>query len=180
MTTDSDALITTDLITTYLHMPSRADFRPAYVANPDALIMPMQTASPDLRFYRFLYNAVGEAWRWRDRNIMPDEGLREALARASVYVLYVMGVPAGYVELRPTDETSIEVAYFGLRPEYFGIGLGKHLLSYGVDQAWGAGAKRVWVHTCNLDGPHALANYQKRGFSVYDVQTETMPAHFQG
>lgn len=174
-TTSPDALITT-----YLHMPSRADFRPAYVANPDAHIIPMQTTNPDLRFYRFLYNAVGEAWRWRDRSIMPDEQLSEALSRASVYVLYVGGVPAGYVELSPTDESSIEVAYFGLRPEYFGIGLGKHLLTYGVDQAWQNGAGRVWVHTCNLDGPHALANYQKRGFIVYDVQSEAMPERFQG
>ncbi|MGY4541959.1 hypothetical protein ACVWY0_001872 [Arthrobacter sp. UYNi723] len=23
---------------------------------------------------------------------------------------------------------------------------------------------RVWVHTCTLDGPAALANYQSRGF----------------
>lgn len=173
-TTSPDALVTT-----YLHMPRRGDFRPAYVANPNALILPMQTESPDLHFYRFLYSAVGEAWRWRDRIIMPDAQLSAVLARAAVYVLYVSGVPAGYVELSPTDDSSTEVTYFGLRPEYFGHGLGKHLLSYGVEQAWQRGAGRVWVHTCNLDGPHALANYEKRGFSVYDVQTEPMPERFQ-
>jgi hypothetical protein len=26
----------------------------------------------------------------------------------------------------------------------------------------------VWLHTCSLDGPHALANYRARGFEVYD------------
>ena len=36
-----------------------------------------------------------------------------------------------------------EIAYFGLRPEYFGGGLGKHLLSYGIARAWDGGAKRV-------------------------------------
>ncbi|MCU1568825.1 MAG: hypothetical protein JWQ56_3762, partial [Pseudarthrobacter sp.] len=25
---------------------------------------------------------------------------------------------------------------------------------------------RVWVHTCSLDGPAALANYQARGFVI--------------
>jgi hypothetical protein len=28
------------------------------------------------------------------------------------------------------------------------------------------------VHTCSLDGPHALANYERRGFRVFDVRTE--------
>jgi hypothetical protein len=28
-------------------------------------------------------------------------------------------------------------------------------------------AMRVWVHTCSLDGPAALANYQTRGFTLY-------------
>ena len=33
------------------------------------------------------------------------------------------------------------------------------------------GASRVWVHTCSLDGPTALANYQARGFRLYDTKT---------
>ena len=58
----------------------------------------------------------------------------------------------------------------------WGAGLGKHLLSYGVARAWEMDAKRVWLHTCNLDGPHALANYQKRGFRIFKVVEEPMPA----
>ena len=73
------------------------------------------------------------------------------------------------------DDSSVEIAYFGLRRNYMGRGLGKHLLSYGVARAWEMGANRVWLHTCNLDGPHALANYQKRGFRIYDVVEEPMP-----
>jgi GNAT superfamily N-acetyltransferase len=175
---EADAHPITELVTTYLHMPGRADFRPAFVAHPAAVVLPLATADPDLRFYRFLYTAVGEAWRWRDRNLMPDDELRARLREAHVYVLYVGGAPAGYVELAPTDAVSTEIAYFGLRPEFFGLGLGKHLLSYGVEQAWQHGAGRVWVHTCNLDGPHALSNYQKRGFSVYDVVREPLPERF--
>lgn len=171
MTTTPDTLITT-----YLHMTSRAAFRPAYVAHPDTSIMVLTT--PDTRFYRFLYNAVGERWRWRDRNTYTDEALRAALLASRVHVLMVQGAPAGYIELARTDAESVEIAYFGLREAYFGLGLGKHLLSYGVARAWEWGAERVWVHTCNLDGPHALANYEKRGFTVYDVQYQPMPALF--
>jgi hypothetical protein len=29
------------------------------------------------------------------------------------------------------------------------------------------GARRVWLHTCTLDGPASLAHYRARGFAVY-------------
>ncbi len=166
------------LITTYLQMTSRDQFRPAYVEIDGVQIMPMET--PDVEFYRFLYGTVGEAWRWRDRLIMPVAELETLLATpgTSVHVLYVRGVPAGYVELARRDAET-EIVYFGLRPAYIGRGLGKHLLSIGITQAWGDDIQRVWLHTCNLDGPYALNNYRKRGFEVYDVQQRPMPSRFQ-
>ena len=91
--------------------------------------------------------------------------------------MYVQGIPAGYVELAQTGD-STEVAYFGLRPEFHGNGYGKHLLSYGIERAWADGAKHIWVHTCNLDGPHALNNYLKRGFKVYEVHEAPMPTRY--
>jgi hypothetical protein len=36
-----------------------------------------------------------------------------------------------------------------------------------LQRAFDDGANRVWVHTCTLDGRHALANYQARGFTPY-------------
>jgi hypothetical protein len=36
-----------------------------------------------------------------------------------------------------------------------------------------AGVQRMWVHTCTLDGPTALAFYQKAGFTAYQRQLET-------
>lgn len=166
------------LIITYLEMTRRTAFRPAYLDDDDSFVV-LRMEAVDLPFYRFLYSAVGEQWRWRDRIVMPDAELRAALADPSttVDVLYVGGVPAGYVELvRRGADT--EVAYFGLRPGYIGRGLGKHLLSWGVALAWSDGAQRVWLHTCNLDGPHALDNYLKRGFSIYDVTEEPMPQRY--
>ena len=103
-------------------------------------------------FYKFLYQSVGEEWAWRDRLQMSNSELRGILAspNTQVQVMYVSGWPAGYVELYRHEDGSIEVAYFGLRRNYMGRGLGKHLLSYGVARAWDMGAKRVWLHTCNL------------------------------
>jgi ribosomal protein S18 acetylase RimI-like enzyme len=165
------------LVTTYLEMTDKTTFISGFVEIGAAQILTLQT--PDVGFYRFLYKEVGEKWRWRDRLVMPEADLMAILtdARNSVDTLMVGGVPAGYVELqREGDDT--EIAYFGLREAFFGRGLGKHLLSYGIQKAWDDGAKRVWVHTCNLDGPRALDNYRARGFSVYDVREQPMPERY--
>jgi GNAT superfamily N-acetyltransferase len=165
------------LITTYLEMTDPTQFQASYSQADDIRIDEM--TSVDLHFYLFLYQSVGEKLSWRDRILMPKEELHAALSspNTSVYVLYVGGAPAGYVELHK-DGTSVEIAYFGLREEYHGRGLGKHLLSYGIQKAWDAEAKRVWVHTCNLDGQHALPNYEKRGFQIYQEEQEPMPERY--
>lgn len=166
------------LITTYLEMSSPADFSPAYIRANDIEIIKMEM--PDLGFYKFLYQSVGEDWAWRDRLLMSNRELRKVLSspNTQVHIIYVSGSPGGYVELFRHEDDSVEIAYFGLRSEYMGRGLGKHLLSYGVARAWDMRAKRVWLHTCNLDGPHALANYQKRGFRTYKVVEEPMPERY--
>lgn len=163
------------LITTWLEMRSRDNFAPAYVNASDIEIVKMEM--PDLGFYKFLYQSVGEEWAWRDRLRISNAELRAILTSpdTQVHVLYVSGSPAGYVELSRHADQSVEIAYFGLRTEYMGRGLGKHLLSYGVARAWEMDAARVWLHTCNLDGPHALSNYQKRGFRIFKVVEEPLP-----
>jgi GNAT superfamily N-acetyltransferase len=166
------------LVTTYLHMTHRDSFKPSYLHASNVTVVPMQAC--DVAFYRFLYSEVGKEWRWRDRLLLSDVDLYAVLSQPGVcvHVLYVDGVPAGYVELSKQGDTT-EIAYFGLRPNFFGRGLGKYLLSYGIERAWEDGAKQVWVHTCNLDGPHALDNYVKRGFSVYDIHRQPMPTRYQ-
>ena len=164
------------LITTWLEMTSEEHFAPAFIRAADIEIVKMEM--PDLGFYKFLYQSVGEEWAWRDRLQLSNAELRAILTSqdTQVHVLYVSGSPAGYVELYRHSDGSVEIAYFGLRRDYMGRGLGKHLLSYGVARAWEMAATRVWLHTCNLDGPHALANYQKRGFRIFNIVEEPLPA----
>jgi GNAT superfamily N-acetyltransferase len=127
-------------------------------------------------FHRFLYREVGRHYHWHDRLTWTDEQTQAYLddPRISIHVLYCTGAPAGYFELRREDDGGIEIAYFGLLPEYIGRGLGKMLLSEAVDTAWKEGASRVWLHTCTLDDPAAMPNYLKRGFvPVREEQYET-------
>ena len=60
-------------------------------------------------------------------------------------------------------------------PEFIGRGLGGALLTHAIEQAWTSGAKRVWVHTCELDHPAALTNYEARGMRTYKTGTMAMP-----
>ena len=87
------------------------------------------------------------------------------------WVGYVEGTPAGYFELERQPENQVEIAYFGLLPQFIGNGLGGRLLTCSVERAWKMGAARVWVHTCTLDGPAALSNYRARGFRIFKEET---------
>jgi GNAT superfamily N-acetyltransferase len=163
------------LTTTYLEMVSPDEFVPSYVENQQMKIEQLQ--GDDVDFYLSLYRGVGQELAWRDRVLMPKDELSKALHKASIYVMYVNGTPAGYVELE-VQGTDVEIAYFGLFKAYQGLGLGKHLLSYGIEKAWELGPQRVYVHTCNLDGEHATINYTKRGFKIYMQTQEPMPERY--
>jgi len=165
------------LITTHLTMRSPEQLR--VVPKPEGDISVRAWGQIDVRFYLFMYEAVGYDLRWRDRLILPEPDLTAALADAEVHVLSVGGVPAGYVELVKLPDNSVEIPYFGLRPEYHGRGLGKYLLSYGVLRAWELNPTHVHLHTCNLDGAYALQTYQSRGFVVAHIEKEPMPERYR-
>jgi GNAT superfamily N-acetyltransferase len=56
-----------------------------------------------------------------------------------------------------------------LLPKFIGRGFGGALLTSAIEKAWqmSPSITRVWVHTCTLDHPRALANYQARGMVIY-------------
>jgi GNAT superfamily N-acetyltransferase len=125
---------------------------------------------PSVAFYRFLYAAVGEPWTWTVRRWLSDAELRAILddPRVEVDVLWADGVPAGYAELDRREAPDVEIGYFGLMPEFIGQGLGAYLLDWAIRHAWQTRPQRLWLHTCDLDHPRALAFYQKLGFRIYD------------
>jgi ribosomal protein S18 acetylase RimI-like enzyme len=152
---------------TYLEM-NRLDQLVAARSEEPGLRIERASSCP-ASFYRYLYAEVGRAYRWVDRLEWSDERIRRHLAQegTSLFVLHVLGSPAGYFELQRHGDGSTEIAYFGLLPEFIGRGLGKHLVTCAVEQAFHDGARRVWLHTCTLDAPAALPNYERRGFRPF-------------
>ena len=156
---------------TYLQMTEPPSAPPP--APPPGKLALLRAEEPTVSFYRYLYDTIGEEWLWYERRAMDDESLEAVIRHPQVelYVLYVGGVPAGYGELDRRQTPDIEVAYFGLMPEFIGRRLGSYLLRCVVDIAWAHHPKRVWLHTCDLDHPSALAVYQRGGFEPYDQET---------
>lgn len=166
-----------EVTTWYLDMRSPAQCHPKYADNPQLSIVQAKVPSPELS--RFLYTAVGGNWYWLDRLSWTYSEWLSYLKRPQLetWVAYLSGTPAGYVELEAQPAGNIEIVYFGLLPQFIGQGIGGHLLTHGIERAWEMGGKRVWVHTCSLDGPQALRNYLRRGFQLYHTETqmETLP-----
>jgi GNAT superfamily N-acetyltransferase len=103
----------------------------------------------------------------------PEEQWKEYAMAPEVrtFGAYDDGTLAGYYELRQDNQGGVEIAYFGLLPEFLPRGLGGALLTSAIEQAWRMPptVNRVWVHTCTRDHRRALANYQARGFVIYKV-----------
>ena len=167
------------LFTTYLEMQSPEQLRPKRC--PDARFQVREQKEPNWVFNRDLYFAVGEQWQWIDKRPWTDKQWKEYAAAPELrtFAMYYGDALAGYYELRRESEpdgrnAAVEIAYFGLLPEFIGRGLGGALLTSAIEEAWsrrgGIAPKRVWVHTCTLDHPQALANYLARGMIVYKIE----------
>ena len=155
---------TVQVVRTYLEMQSPRDLLPAPEPRDSPRLERMEGCPAS--FFRYLYAEVGRAYHWTDRLKWSDEQVRTQLADpdVSLWLLTSKGSLAGYFELRRHEGGSVEVAYFGLLPDFVGRGWGGHLLTLAVRAAWDMRPERVWLHTCTLDHPAALPNYLKRGF----------------
>src|SRR5438067_11859684 len=165
------------LVTRYLEMRSPDQLRPK---RANGRFQVREQIKGDWRLNRDMYFRVGAQWQWVDKRSWTDDKWKEYAAAPELrtFVAYYDGAIAGYYELRHDSEsgwhTEVEIAYFGLFPEFIGRGLGGALLTSAIEQAWspreGIAPERVWVHTCNRDHPQALANYQARGMVVYKIE----------
>lgn len=165
-------------VTTWsLEMRDPAQLRRSAAPDPEPALVQAKLPSPALN--RFLYTSVGGDWHWVDRLPWTWERWMQWLDRPEhqTWVMYLEGTPAGYFELEKQGR-DVEIAYFGIARQFLGRKLGGWLLTRTIEQAWAFGgerAERVWVHTCSLDHPIALANYKARGLVVFREETVEKP-----
>ena len=163
----------TDVTTHHLEMTDPSALRSK--SNPIQGLVIEQVLQPSPEFNRFLYTAVGGDWYWTDKLPWTYQQWQEWVDRPEfqTWVAYVSGSPAGYFELEGQSGGNVEITSFGLLPAYIGRGLGGYLLTVAIEKAWRMDASRVWLHTCSLDHPGALANYCARGFVVFREETSS-------
>jgi GNAT superfamily N-acetyltransferase len=158
-------------VITYLEMTAQPTSPTSPV--PAAKLALLRTEPPSIRFYRYLYDAVGTRWLWTERRKLNDAALAAIIEnqQVEVYVLYVGGVPAGFSELDRRHGNIVELAHFGLMEEFNGRGLTQYFLRWTIDQAWLGATRRLWVRHTTEDDPRLLTLHQKYGFQVYDQKT---------
>jgi GNAT superfamily N-acetyltransferase len=164
---------TVDVTTYYLQMLEPARLRVRRCSSGD---WAMRRAEKRIDINRDFYRAVGGQWHWVDRLSWTDEQWQRYVEQPglSTWIARLDGQQVGYFELDHQPEIGVEIAYFGLMPEFIGRGLGGVLLSEAIGRAWQLGTKRVWVHTCTLDHPNALDNYLARGLEIYKIENHEM------
>lgn len=124
---------------------------------------------PDI--YLHYYSEVGKEHFWLDRLVMPKNELSDLInaPNIDIYIMKVGNQSAGYVEFI-IDKKFTEILYFGIMPAFIGKGLGKYALDWAINKAWSYNPQWIQLNTCELDHPHAIHNYKKRGFK--ETKTE--------
>jgi len=127
-----------------------------------------------LDWYRDLFRSVGEDWLWFSRLRMSDAELAASIHApdVEVYSLVVNGRDEGLLELDFREPGQCELVYFGVTASLIGTGAARFLMNRALEIAWSRDLRRVWVHTCTLDHPSALAFYQRSGFRPFRRQVE--------
>jgi GNAT superfamily N-acetyltransferase len=150
---------------TFLELTDPADIRPpARAPRRDYALERI----PDPALARWFYERVGANHSWVDRLSWPAERWGEWAGAGESWMASVDGERAGFFSLRLAADP-VEIDIFGLLPEFQGLGLGGHLLTDALRRGFELG-DRVWLHTCTLDSPAALPNYEARGMRVFRTE----------
>jgi ribosomal protein S18 acetylase RimI-like enzyme len=118
-----------------------------------------------------MYAQVGSPWHWVDRRNWRAADWQEWVQSPgyTLLLVHIDGEPRGYVEL----VGATHIAFFGIDASATGRGIGRWLLTETIRRALARPETvEIAVHTCGLDHPAALANYQARGFEIVRTETE--------
>jgi GNAT superfamily N-acetyltransferase len=172
-----------DEVVTSLEITGLAQLVPARRPPVRLEIEEVGTAAASL--LRSLYVRIWEALASGGRMGWSDARWEGELSRPGVraWVARADGDLAGFVELEAEPNGDVGIVVFGLVPEFIGNGCGGAFLTWATETAWslasqsGGSTKRVWVQTSSGDHPHALPNYERRGFRIFQVERRRVQAH---
>lgn len=164
-----------DEVVTSLEMTSPAQLVPP--RRPPVRLEIEEVGLASAPLVRSLYVRTWEALASGGRMGWSDANWEDELSRPGIraWVARVDGDLAGFVELEADPNGDVGIVVFGLVPEFIGKGFGGAFLTWAAETAWslasesGGSTKRVWVQTSSADHLHALPNYERRGFRIFQV-----------
>ncbi len=158
------------MVVTRLQMTAQPPLRD--LAVPEGITF--RQVTPDLAWYRDLFNRVGAPWMWYGRRALNDDALMVILndPKVALYTLSRDGEDEALLELDFRKEGACELGYFGLTPKLIGSGAGRFLMNEAIRLAWAEPITRFHLQTCTLDSPQALNFYIRSGFTPYRRQIE--------
>jgi GNAT superfamily N-acetyltransferase len=158
-------------VITHLQMYARPPLRPEPASDGYEL---RRALRPDLAWYRDLYRRVGEQWLWFSRLTLDDDALARLIHHSNVeiHALRHRGQDAGILELDLRRHPDVEISFLGVTADLLGTGAGRFLMNRALEICWSRNPRRVTVHTCTFDHPHALAFYLRSGFTPYARSVE--------
>ncbi len=155
----------------YLEISSEDDFEKKQKPSEDYIIQLLEPSNFELN--KFFYKQIGKNYQWIDRLVWTNSDWIKYVSNKNLktFVLKKDSNLVGFFELILNKEVNeSEIAYLGILEEYFNKGCGGYLLSEAIRKSFENGAKRVWVHTCSLDHPHAIENYKSRGMKIFKTE----------
>jgi GNAT superfamily N-acetyltransferase len=157
-------------VVTHLEMTER----PAIANDPVGAWTLRRVEAPGLDWFRDLHRRIGDDWLWSSRLRMTDAQLA-AMIRAPMVEIYALvegGRDEGVLDLDFGKSSECEVRLFGVTAKLTGSGAGRWLMNRALQLIWSRPVNRVWLHTCSLDHPAALAFYRRAGFRPFRRQIE--------
>ncbi len=161
------------MIQTSLQMFERPPLRPER-ADPSWTLRRAERPDPD--WFRDVLKLVGQEYLWCARLYMSDDELCSVIQdpKVEVYTLRADGKDMGLLELDFRKMPSCEISFFGVAGPLVGSGAGRWLMNRATEIAWSRPIERLWLHTCTLDHPRALAFYIRSGFVPFKREVEVI------
>lgn len=134
----------------------------------------LRRVTPDVAWYRDIFDRVGRDWMWYGRRMLSDKALGDILndPNVALFTLQKDGVDEALLDLDFRVEGECELAYFGVTPALIGSGAGRFLMDHAITESWSQPITRFHVHTCTTDSQQALPFYMRSGFTPVRQQIE--------
>ncbi len=158
------------MVVTYLEMTKPAPLKDV----PLPMGVTFREVSPDVDWFRDIFDRVGREWLWFGRRKVDDATLRAVLEDPNIltFTMAKDGQDEALLELDFRQPGECELSYFGLTSKLIGTGAGRALMDRAIAQAWARDITRFHVHTCSIDSQQALSFYLRSGFKPYRLQVE--------